>query len=101
MAKCTALYTGSNSRGVRVEVAKSISGAWFERSLGFNGYTVSWSKWSRLENAPSHPSKLRNKVECADSPEYIDILEENRHSYIEWGFKTLMLSEYTGCRLPC
>ncbi|MTV64382.1 hypothetical protein GM539_13685, partial [Streptococcus pneumoniae] len=54
MAKCIQFFSGTNSYGKLVEVAQSISGAWFSRYYDFNGYQVAATKWQAL-NAPQHP----------------------------------------------
>lgn len=101
MAKAVALYTGSNSCGTSIEVAKDINGQWWGRELCFNGYGVSWSKWTK-ESELSHPDKVLNQCEYGDAPEYKDIPEEKRHLRVTYGFKTLYLNEnaHKHIRLP-
>jgi hypothetical protein len=101
MAKAIALYHGSNTYGVNVEVAKDINGQWYSREYGWNGYGRGWSKWSKDRNF-QHPTQLRNMVEYGDAPEYKTIPEEQRVWYVEYGFNLLRLAEegHLRIRLP-
>lgn len=90
MAKATRLYFGYDSYGRSIEVAERVDGAWFWRDYGWNGYGNAWSKWQPHET-PTFPSKVKCSIECANSPEYIEIAKEDRENRIEWGFNTLKI----------
>lgn len=88
MAKLQTLFYGSDSLGRDVEVAQSINGLWFCRRKEWNGYANAYGKWSPT-NTPTHPKKVLNQVECYNSPEYIELSEEESLKRIEWGFTNL------------
>lgn len=79
MAKCKRVFFGTNSYGVSVEVAESETGAWYQRSYGFNGYGNSWGKWSGF--APSW------------STSYVNVYTRETHQReepaLEYGFRIL------------
>ena len=97
MAKCTRLYSGYNSLGVRVEVAQSVSGAWFCREYGFNGYGKGFSKWEETD-APELTTEIRKWCDYTRTERVIEVTEGDK---IDWGFTTLdLLVGYTRARLP-
>ena len=49
MAKAIAAWSGSDSVGRSVEVAKRDDGVFFSRQYGWNGYGNQWSKWVETE----------------------------------------------------
>lgn len=91
MAKAIKLYSGHDTYGRAVEVAERTDGVWFWREYRWNGYGLGWSKWADLGRTPVHPAKVRNMVEYADAPEFVEIPEGERIYRIEWGFNTLRL----------
>lgn len=74
-----------------IEVAERDDGRWFWRERHFNGYGVGWSKWKPLSKTPTHPTRLRHRVEAGGAPEYIDIPEDERHLRVDFGFSVLSL----------
>jgi hypothetical protein len=99
--KAVKMYSGHDSVGRLIEVAKGVDGSWFHREYGWNGYGNTWSRWAALDSEPEFPSKIMSRVECADSPEYIQIPEQERELRISWGFQTLTIVPGTPrVRLP-
>jgi hypothetical protein len=99
MAKAIKAYSGYDSCGRRVCLAQRVDGAWFQRAMEQTGYGCQWTKWQKDE-APTHPTKIKCTVECADSPDYREIPECERENYAEWGFVVLTLGGHEGFRLP-
>lgn len=51
--------------------------------------------------APKFPTRVLNKCEYADAPEYVDIPEEHQQNRVEWGFNTLhIFTDVPKFRLP-
>ena len=44
-SKVSRLFTGSYSTGQHCELAQSVTGEWYLREHGYNGYGMGWSKW--------------------------------------------------------
>ena len=96
MAKCIQFFSGTNSYGKTVEVAQSISGAWFSRYYDFNGYQVAATKWQALSE-PNHPLGYTNEYDG----KFYAYTEQEQKERIVWGFNELKLVEgYTKARLP-
>lgn len=91
MAKANRLYSGYDSYGRVIEVAERNDGVWFWREYGWNGYGNTWSKWEACGTLPHFPAKVRNMCEYANSPEYVEIPEEDRANRIEWGFNVFRI----------
>lgn len=101
MAKAVALYSGTNTYGKSIEVAKDANGQWFSREYGWNGYGRGWSRWTK-DRQFEHPTTIRNQVEYGDAPEYKTIPEEKRSLYIEYGFNLFRIVDdgHKHIRLP-
>lgn len=99
MAKSVQTYSGYDSCGRPLCLAKRADGVWFHRRMEQTGYGYWRTKWQEHE-APTHPKKIKCMTECAYAPEYIDIPECDRENYEEWGFSILKLGCNEGLRLP-
>lgn len=91
MAKAIVVYSGYDSRGRGVRVAKREDGVWFCSEYAFNGYANSWSKWGQMDREPTHPTRERCMVEMAGAPDYYEIPVEDQANRISWGFTNLPL----------
>ena len=76
MTKAAKLYYGNDTYGRNVEMALSVSGQWYGRNYGYNGYGKAWSKWYEM-----------------DAP------EEDEHG-VFWGFNRMYEIEPGRIRLP-
>ena len=95
MAKAIKLYTGRDSRNTPVEVAQRNDGVWFYRQRQFNGFGVTWTKWTMHSNV-KFPTKGTNHYTGED---YF-IPPEEQENKIEWGWSTLAKSNEFVRRLP-
>lgn len=102
MAKAIALYVGYDSFGRDVQVAQRVDGLWWERHAIKTRFGLSRSPWSFVPASEiKHPTHLVPKVEYAGAPKVIQISEEDRTLYLEYGFNILRKCDghYT-LRLP-
>ena len=76
-------FTGFNSYGVTVEVAESATGHWYQRSYGWNGFGMAWTKWESFAD-PTWSTKITNH--------YSGITEDREEPMLEYGFS--LLTEY-------
>ena len=97
MAKCKALWFGSDSTGRQIEVALSVDNVYFFRAYEFNGYQKAWTKWAALQaDEVKHPISYINAY---DHERYY--YNEDKTPYfkiIEWGFMNLKGDYVEGCR---
>jgi hypothetical protein len=73
MAKAIRAFSGNNSYGTPVEVAQSITGAWFQRYYEYNGYARAWSKWATF--APVWSETVTNAYSLEVSAREIPALQ--------------------------
>lgn len=96
-AKASEFYYGTDSFGRGVELARRESdGTYFVRFQGFNGYGVSYGKWSVHNSPVEHPTTTRNQY----TGEVISFDSETSQSLVSWGFSTLRAGSPKGIRLP-
>ena len=83
MAKIIKFYFGTDSYGRSVEVVKSVSNMWYSRCKEYNGYQMSFTKWSQYEPTfeKSYNNRYSGKRGHYDTP------------VLMWGFN--MLTEVT------
>ena len=95
MAKCIALWCGSDSTGRSVEVAKSADGSYFSRAYEYNGYQKSWTKWC-FEDDIKHPISYINAY---DNERYFWNNDKSPYfNIVEWGFMNLRGGLVEDCR---
>jgi hypothetical protein len=101
MSNAISLYNGRDSHGYSVQIAQRVDGVWFYRAeKTFKQYRA-MSKWKQVDWQIVHPDCVKNQIEYAGSPEYIEIPADDRFRRITWGFNTLRLHEGTvTVRLP-
>ena len=92
MAKTKRVFFGTNTYGVSIEVAENISGKWFQRSYGFNGYGKAWGKW--LPFIPSWSYTYTNVYSLE--------ISEREEPALEYGFSILaeIKKDIPNYRLP-
>lgn len=98
MAKAIEYFSGSDSFGRSVDVAKRADGQWFARWEEDKGcYGLSMCRWTEHDK-PTHPTRL---LACDNSPtEYTELSPVQSAKLIDWGFKTLRSFDGKGLRLP-
>jgi hypothetical protein len=78
-------------------MAESVSGTWFLRSYEWNGYGKSWLKWKPYHGIPEFPTRVLNRSEYTDAPEYVDVYPG---SVVYCGFSLLRPLREFNVRLP-
>lgn len=58
--KAQRFFDVNDTYGKPIEVAQSISGKWFFREFGFNGFGKCWSRWEEYEG-PSFETHGENR----------------------------------------
>lgn len=81
MVAALRVFGGADSRGHGVEVAESVTGAWFMREHCFNGYAMGWTKWTPCA-APTF--KLEGVNVYTGEP-----VHYTPGTLVNWGFKAL------------
>ena len=90
MAKASRFFSGSDSFMRGVEVAQSVSGVWYCRTYGWNGYANAWGKWTEYEG-PAFESHGTNA--------YTGERFEYSKPVAYWGFNKLMEHDTKGIRV--
>ena len=89
------LYTGTNSYGVNVQLAKREDDVWFFRQYQFNGYGTSWSKWEHWNQLVEYTTQIINAYDGS-----ITKMAEGYTDTIEFGFRKLAKVTTSKVRLP-